>query len=1296
MRSECTISKINQNPYEIGSYDEYEGVLRDIDVSEDYAYMTSYKSNGRGRFRTLDISALSDIDIVGTFHNPRNMFQVKISGDFAYLLTSDEKLKVLDISNPSNPREVAVLEEFDNVYDLEVSGNYAFIADYYEGLKIIDISTPENPIHVSTWYTPSRAYSVSISGNFAYVGAQWRGLRIIDISDPMNPWEVGSYETEDFGADEVEAFGNYAYVGDWDYNMRIIDVSDPQNPVEISTFVTNSYDIFDIEVSGNIVFLGGYVPGFRVIDVSDPFNPVKIDERSTFIVQSIVIKENYIYELDRGSGLFVYEFRLPAPEKTISGKIIRDDGSPLEGVLMDGFPGDPTTTNEVGEYTAAVPHCWSGTVTPTLAGYYFTPPSRIYNTVTSNQLNQHYTGKLGELLRVTTTSLPEGILNNGYNETLWAIGGTTPYIWSFFSGSLPDGLNINTTGLISGAPTEYGNFTFTVQVTDSASPRQSATQQLSLDIRNTVTLTTDVIPGEGGSVSINPDLSEYIVGDSVELTVTANAGYSFIGWSGDATGRATLVHVQMTRDKSVMANFALIADLPDYYISSFIAPDSADAGETIGGLVSVAVVNQGASDTYSGDISVGVYLSDDAEITTSDILLWKGRSSILALDSEQTTNVTIDPAMRIPTTISPETYYIGVLVDETEVIAEQYENNNYASRTITISSAVTGHLELVGGWPYGALYGLDIDETRNLALIGHGAVLQILNVSIPSNPTLISELPLPPSDLFRIKIRGRYAYVANGVNLKVIDIFDPENPEEVGSFDTSQWIYGLDISGDYAYVTNYHEGLRIIDISDPANPFQTAFLPLPHITRVMKVSGNYAYVQTRPRHREGGEGIAGLRIIDISNASAPVEIENSFIEIENGIGKLDVDASGQFLFAPIYRDRLRIFDISDPEVLSEVASYYGVLNPNSVTISGNFAYVLDQDQDKLVVLDISDVYNLEEVSTYSFEYQPDLWETRVAGNLCFVTCYGSLKILDFSDLGSPQGVGSYDVQGRFYYGDVSNDHAYLVNYKGEQYGLKVLDISNLSDIIETPTYDVPYDIYGLAVSGNHAYLAAYEKGLRAIDVTNPSSLQEVGFCEDARQAYDVAISGNYAYVADGWSGLRVIDISTPSSPTLVSTWDTPGWAEQLALSGNYAYIADNWYGLRIIDISDPLNPWEVGSYEFEGDAWNVAVSGSYAYVSDGYKVIRIVDVSDPENPSEVSSLDVYLSWTDIGISGNFIFVPDYIFGVRVIDISDPANPTEVEVLRELFSPEQIIIRENNIYVVSDDTGLYVYEFRLLP
>jgi type II secretory pathway component GspD/PulD (secretin) len=60
------------------------------------------------------------------------------------------------------------------------------------------------------------------------------------------------------------------------------------------------------------------------------------------------------------------------------------------GVVMRGLPGDPVT-DASGNYSAIVDWGWSGKVTPTKTGYTFTPESRPYDKVTSNQANQDYT-----------------------------------------------------------------------------------------------------------------------------------------------------------------------------------------------------------------------------------------------------------------------------------------------------------------------------------------------------------------------------------------------------------------------------------------------------------------------------------------------------------------------------------------------------------------------------------------------------------------------------------------------------------------------------------------------------------------------------------------------------------------------------------------------------------------------------------------------------------------------------------------------------------------------------------------
>jgi hypothetical protein len=66
-------------------------------------------------------------------------------------------------------------------------------------------------------------------------------------------------------------------------------------------------------------------------------------------------------------------------------------GSPLAGVVMTPSSGGAcTATNAAGQYSCTVPFNWSGTVTPTLAGYTFTPTLRSYAGVLANQGAQDY------------------------------------------------------------------------------------------------------------------------------------------------------------------------------------------------------------------------------------------------------------------------------------------------------------------------------------------------------------------------------------------------------------------------------------------------------------------------------------------------------------------------------------------------------------------------------------------------------------------------------------------------------------------------------------------------------------------------------------------------------------------------------------------------------------------------------------------------------------------------------------------------------------------------------------------
>ena len=68
------------------------------------------------------------------------------------------------------------------------------------------------------------------------------------------------------------------------------------------------------------------------------------------------------------------------------------------------------------------------------------------------------------------TSLPAATVGASYNQTLSATGGTSPYSFAIASGSsLPAGLSLSSSGTLSGTPTADGNFTVTIEATDSSS-----------------------------------------------------------------------------------------------------------------------------------------------------------------------------------------------------------------------------------------------------------------------------------------------------------------------------------------------------------------------------------------------------------------------------------------------------------------------------------------------------------------------------------------------------------------------------------------------------------------------------------------------------------------------------------------------------------------------------------------------------------------------------------------------------------------------------------------------------------
>ncbi len=104
-------------------------------------------------------------------------------------------------------------------------------------------------------------------------------------------------------------------------------------------------------------------------------------------------------------------------------------------------------------------------------------------------------------LAITTNSLPQSGVGQAYSATVQVSGGIPAYTWSITSGALPAGLSLSAnTGIISGNPSQAGAFSFVVQVSDSSSPKQTASKQLVIPITSALQISTSALPnGQAGA-----------------------------------------------------------------------------------------------------------------------------------------------------------------------------------------------------------------------------------------------------------------------------------------------------------------------------------------------------------------------------------------------------------------------------------------------------------------------------------------------------------------------------------------------------------------------------------------------------------------------------------------------------------------------------------------------------------------------------------------------------------------------------------------------------------------------------
>ncbi len=175
---------------------------------------------------------------VGEISFWENLYEIAVSGNFAYAMAGNLGVRVIDISDPQNPVEVGWCNTPESVCEIVIDSTFAYIADGPSGLSILDLSNPTNPIRVGFCDTPGMSNDLAVRDNFVYLADGIGGLRIIDASDFSHPIEISNipYWGYEPGAQSIALSGNCAYICCADCKcgaggaIYAIDISDPFHP----------------------------------------------------------------------------------------------------------------------------------------------------------------------------------------------------------------------------------------------------------------------------------------------------------------------------------------------------------------------------------------------------------------------------------------------------------------------------------------------------------------------------------------------------------------------------------------------------------------------------------------------------------------------------------------------------------------------------------------------------------------------------------------------------------------------------------------------------------------------------------------------------------------------------------------------------------------------------------------------------------------------------------------------------------------------------------------------------------
>jgi hypothetical protein len=937
-----------------------------------------------------------------------------------------------------------------------------------------------SPVLAGTLDTPGFALDMYVSGRYAYVADFASGFRIIDITIPTAPVLVGSYDTPGLGY-SVQVIGRYAYVADGGTGLLILDISNPTAPTLVGSYNTGG-DAGGLYISGKYAYIADGYAGLTIVDISNPAAPSLVGSYDTpDYAYNVWVSGGYAYVGDNTSGLQIINVANPAaPVLTgtynTAGYALSVHVSGKYAYIADG-------TNGLVVVNISNP------ATPTLVGSL--AGSYAWDLYVSGKYAYIANDTVGlKVVDISNPAVPA--LAGTYNTSSYASGvfvsGRYAYVADYSSGLVVVDLGGADTPVLLTGNISTGGLTVTENT----------------DIGNNLYVRNGFSVGSGGS---------YVQGYSTFASSSWFGSHVSVSGNFELSGTVSSHLVPTVHDTYDLGSSAL--RWRDLYLAS--------GSLHIGTSGDEAVIDYNVNDDYLAFKPNGTTTSvrfPDLDTNVSRIVI-PGASCITDSGCG---------GFEIQYGATPTAFRIGPTSDNANIMFRNWDVvSGFVFHTGSDQSILTGAGNLGIG---------NLSPEQRITVLGNilastsGNVDLILN-STTSDDTKFTIRSVGASD--RLDILGsasqNYVTILKGGNvgigtaaptskLQVVGsvLTSEQNPVQVASISSGQYINDIEVVGRYAYVGNATSTqIRIYDITNPASPSSVGV-----ITGCMSAPSNTL------GHLDASGGILAaqcsggvlntVKLYDISNPSSP-----QLLSTISPAGYIwDPVISGKYLYiAQDFGGGISVYDISDPRAPILRQHYTAVTGrPLGLALQGNYLYNVEFDSARLNIYDISNPTDIVKVA-YS------------------VTSAGS-------SLTGPHGVSVF---GRY-------------AFVGGNQGVKIYDISNPASPSAVSLISIGSFTTRTYVSNRYLYAAAQD-GIHVYDISNIASPVSVGFTAYSAVAYpSMELSGKYAFVAGGSAGFKVFDISGIDAPGISG--------------GSFAFTSGDVLGMLSagqIDARTGLNVW---------------------------------------------------------------------------------------------------------------------------